>query len=755
MINHRIRTAALLIMTLVVLVITIFPVTAEDRAVSGNKEETASGFGAYSEIREDQTGKWEYGLLDDGTAVITGFHADSDTLSIPDEVDGYPVTVVARIPQGKIDYSAIRRIKKLTLPKGLKAIEQQAFEFCNGLTQIKLPAGLTSIGYAAFRDCQNLKSINIPEQVSRIGKAAFSGCSRLSAPKLPDGLEAIDRQAFYNCRSMRILSFPSSLREISDQAFAYCSVTKIALNENLASIGEKAFFANDLKEIVLPAGIGSVNNGAFHQNGNKSLKAVTVNNPQTVFGRGVFGYDDGWTTYYKAHRKELDAGQEADFDKDNPDNWFDYYADKEDFGQTTLTFTCYPGSTADRLYQYHVGKNYLQGNADNVITAPADRILRAGLYQNDDRVYELVIPEGVEEIENRAFAGLSTLNKITFPSTLKRIGAYAFEQCIGLKEISLPAKGMTEIGEAAFKGCSELARISIPEGITEIADSTFEGCKNLSAVTLPKNGLVRIGDSAFADCAALTVLKLGHGLEAIGEKAFAASGVKEMKIPDTVISLGKRAFYRSGLRSLTLPGGVEEVPEALCEFSTELGSLTLSKGIRKIGRRAFAQCHLRNLTLPDGLESIGEEAFAFNTEGVLSFYKTYLGKKAMTNLGSVKFPASLKEIGKSAFAGCDNLASVSFAKDTQLKEIGDYAFTVCLRLKKLALPDSLQTIGEGAFSDCRTMTALTVPDSVTEIGAELLKNHSSKLKITCAKDSTMQSYLESNYPKVSIVQPKK
>ena len=47
------------------------------------------------------------------------------------------------------------------------------------------------------------------------------------------------------------------------------------------------------------------------------------------------------------------------------------------------------------------------------------------------------------------------------------------------------------------------------------------------------------------------------------------------------------------------------------------------------------------------------------------------------------------------------------------------------------------------------------PDSVIETGAELLKNHSSELKITCAKDSTMQSCLESNYPKVSIVQPKK
>ena len=44
---------------------------------------------------------------------------------------------------------------------------------------------------------------------------------------------------------------------------------------------------------------------------------------------------------------------------------------------------------------------------------------------------------------------------------------------------------------------------------------------------------------------------------------------------------------------------------------------------------------------------------------------------------------------------------------------------------------------------------------MTEIGAELLKNHSSKLTITCVKASTRQSYLESNYPKVSIVQPKK
>ena len=755
MINHRIRTAALLIMTLVFLVMTILPAAAEDQTVSGNREETASGFGDYSEIREDQTGKWEYGLLDDGTAVITGFHADSDTLVIPDEVDGYPVTVVSRIPQGKIDYTAIRRIKKLTLPKGLKAIEQQAFEFCNGLTQVKLPAGLTSIGYAAFRDCKNLKSINIPDTVRRIGEAAFSGCAKLAAPKLPDGLEAIGRQAFYNCRSLRAIAFPSSLREIGDQAFAYSGVSKIVLNNQIESIGDKAFFGNDMKEIVLPASLRSVGNGAFHQNTYTSLKAVIVSNPKTVFGRGAFGYDDGWTSYYKAHKKELDAGQEADFDKDDPDNWFDYYANKEDFGQNTLTFTCYPGSTADELYQYHTRKVYLQGNTDNVFTAPSDRVLQAGLFRNDDQVYELVIPEGVEEIGDHALAGLSTLYKITFPSTLIRIGAHAFEQCIGLKEISLPAQGMTEVGEAAFKDCSELSKINIPDGITEIADSTFEGCKNLSAVTLPKNGLARIGDSAFAGCAALTSLKLGNGLETIGEKAFASSGVKEMKIPDTVTSLGKRAFYRSGLRSLKLSSGLEEVPEGLCEFSTGLSSLTLPKGIRRIGRRAFAQCYLRGLTLPEGLESIGEEAFAFNTEGVLSFYKTYLGKKAMTNLGSVKFPASLAVIGKSAFAGCDNLATVSFAKNAQLKEIGDYAFAVCLRLKKIELPDSLQKIGEGTFSDCRSMTVFSAPGSLTEIGPDLLKNHSRKLKVTCPKDSAMQEYLQSNYPKVNITYPKK
>ena len=761
MTRHRIRTAALLTIAAIMLFTAALPSSAEQCAESTGAEpgqalqlDDIYGFRC-SEIRKDRTGVWEYGILSDGTAVITGFHIESDTLAIPDEVDGYRVTILARAPLEKIDYSRIRRIKKVTLPKGLKAIEHLAFEYFDSLRQIKLPAGLTSIGYGAFRNCQHLQKINIPEQVRRIGEAAFSGCAKLAAPAWPAGLEVIGRQAFYNCRNLRTLAFPSSLREIGDQAFAYSGVTKIKLNEGLTLIGEKAFFGNNAKEIVLPSSVRTVGHGAFHQNGSNSLKDVTAGNPQTEFGRGVFGYDDGWTAYYKANRKELDAGKEADFDKENPENWFDYYADAEDFGQNTVTFTCYPGSTADRIYQYRAEKKYLQGNAENVITAPADRVLRAGMYRNNDLVYELVIPEGVEEIEDAAFAGLSTLNKVTFPSTLKKIGARAFEECIGLKEVSLPAEGMTEIGEAAFKGCAELTRINIPDGITEIADSAFEECRKLSSVALPKNGLVRIGDSAFAGCAALTGLKIGSGLEAIGEKAFAYSGLKDMKIPDTVTSLGKRAFYKSGLKSLQLPGSLEEIPESLCEFSTELNSLTISKGTRRIGRRAFAQCYLRTLTLPEGLESIGEEAFAFNTEGVLSFHKTYLGKKAMTNLKTIRFPASLTAIGKKAFAGCDCLTTVSFAKNAQLKEIGDYAFTVCLRLKAVALPESLQALGEGAFSDCRSMTGLSAPDSVTEIGADLLKNHSGKLKVTCAEGSAMHQYLRDHYPNVMIIQPKK
>ena len=48
-----------------------------------------------------------------------------------------------------------------------------------------------------------------------------------------------------------------------------------------------------------------------------------------------------------------------------------------------------------------------------------------------------------------------------------RIGDFAFYECSGLTEITLP-EVVTSIGNYAFSGCSGLTEITLPEGVTSI-----------------------------------------------------------------------------------------------------------------------------------------------------------------------------------------------------------------------------------------------------------------------------------------------
>jgi len=61
---------------------------------------------------------------------------------------------------------------------------------------------------------------------------------------------------------------------------------------------------------------------------------------------------------------------------------------------------------------------------------------------------EILIPEGVEEIPERAFFRCHSLEKIHLPSTLKQIGREAFAFC---KNLRMPEAGEhVIIGERAF-----------------------------------------------------------------------------------------------------------------------------------------------------------------------------------------------------------------------------------------------------------------------------------------------------------------
>lgn len=84
---------------------------------------------------------------------------------------------------------------------------------------------------------------------------------------------------------------------------------------------------------------------------------------------------------------------------------------------------------------------------------------------------------------------------ITFLSTVKYIGDYAFNNCKSIETIQFHDDIVT-IGNNAFNGCTNLRSVTIPSGVQSIGAYTFYGCTSLQGVTLPKS-VESIGTYAF------------------------------------------------------------------------------------------------------------------------------------------------------------------------------------------------------------------------------------------------------------------
>lgn len=62
----------------------------------------------------------------------------------------------------------------VSLPNGLKRIEDETFEFCYALKSMDIPDGVVSIGCGAFRRCESLETVTIPASVVVIEESAFA-----------------------------------------------------------------------------------------------------------------------------------------------------------------------------------------------------------------------------------------------------------------------------------------------------------------------------------------------------------------------------------------------------------------------------------------------------------------------------------------------------------------------------------------------------------------------------------------------------
>ena len=134
-------------------------------------------------------------------------------------------------------------------------------------------------------------------------------------------------------------------------------------------------------------------------------------------------------------------------------------------------------------------------------------------YTEEKGVTEVVIPNNVTSIGDRAFKDCKSLTRITIPDSVTSIGEYAFFGCESLTNITIP-DSVTSIGNWTFWGCYSLTNITIPDSVTSIGKYAFYWCESLTNITIP-DSVTSIGDWAFCGCKSLTSISIPKHLDDI------------------------------------------------------------------------------------------------------------------------------------------------------------------------------------------------------------------------------------------------
>ena len=192
--------------------------------------------------------------------------------------------------------------------------------------------------------------------------------------------------------------------------------------------------------------------------------------------------------------------------------------------------------------------------------------IKTTVYENKN-IKKVVIKKGVTAIADFAFKGCKKLKEIILPSTLKKIGAYAFEDC-PIKNITIP-KSVKSIEPGAFAG-SSIKSITIPKTVKKLGEGVFGDCKKLESITMPGNiGVIKyeepddeyqpksfVGDS----CKSLKKIKFTTALDINILKRVGKSGGFEVLANDPKYkSVNGLLYSKDGKTLLRIPHGRKKV----------------------------------------------------------------------------------------------------------------------------------------------------------------------------------------------------
>ena len=625
------------------------------------------------------------------------------------------------------------------------------------VTKLVFNPGITHIGNSAFQAVNGLNAnitgtVVIPEGVESIGNAAFYW-SKVTSVVLPSTLKSIGWNALQ--ANLQEITIPAQVSTIGGGAFNSGKLRSIVVDpENTSfTLKDGVLYTSDMSRLV--AVTGAITERVDVPDSVTDIDGDSLNTAGALrslhLGKGFTG-DLSGTYVPLAHCVNL---AEITVSPENPR----YYAVDNVLFTNDGILLCYPQQKQDAAY---------------TVPAGVKKIGRPAMSGNT-HLQELVLPDGLENIERMTFFGCTGLTSVTIPSTVKEIGWGAFENT-GLTDVyfngskeqwtAIPNEGgndalfnatihyvtsgtcgenltwmLTEDGTLTISGTGAMddyypvtnptpwegmpvKKLVLKPGITHIGDCAFRSLHVAQDLEIPE-GVESIGLTAFGDFFSSEdfTLVLPSTLKTIGQTAFFYAHIQEIVIPAQVTTIEENAFSSNNLRSIAVADGNTA-------FTVKDGALYTSDMTRLM---AVTTMTVEHIDVPDSVTHIDGATF----RGAASLRSVHLGKGV----------ADL-DLRMTPFSGCTSLAEITvssenaqyyavddvlFAKDGALvhypsqkqdatysvpagvKKISNFTMAYNSYLQKLILPHGLTTIEGSAFYNCTSLSSISIPGTVESI----------------------------------------
>lgn len=443
-------------------------------------------------------------------------------------------------------------LEEIVLPETVNRTGDEVFSGCTSLRKAEFQGDLSSIGLGEglFMNCTSLERFTVPCNVRNVKNNTFYGCTSLTYIDLCR-TTLIGEYAFYGCTSLEAVVLPEVLLSVMEGAFKHCtSLSEVTLPSALQTTAEDAFtdtprldsrqkdpdavvFTGPDEEInghyVIPEGVTDIAWRAFADcEGLTSLRipaSVTYISDQAFLNCNnlSYVYYEGTLKQWQKLSEQCGKGNKELFIFRSP------YCKEADGSFVTAD----SGNLHFGVYGDHAELITCDSGAEGEIVIPSEingvpvTVIPEQAFIGRRKVTRVIIPENVKSIGYQAFSDCTSLEDISFPSTLcylrwgvvdktpflnkfREAGELLIINGIlcdgrGCKgEVVIPG-GVTRINEKAFFDCDDVTMICMPGSVTGIGFDSFCSCRSLVSVRIPD--AVKIIDAfAFDQCSELSEL---------------------------------------------------------------------------------------------------------------------------------------------------------------------------------------------------------------------------------------------------------